>query len=178
MSKVVDFFATRTDLLDLLGHVDVSLPIHYVEAGMFDKPTLTEYVSASQIPNLGTTKASDSNTGERFLLAYRSTPFLVRPVPQKRGGVRFAIDQQANPDTVAFASGGQFDGRTIVSGYIGSCSNSDVSAELFRTLASLIRQRWSKIRSYSVGPEAVILLDSGGRLTANQRSSREYDLQR
>jgi hypothetical protein len=178
MSKVINIFATRMDLLELLGDVEAAQPVHYVEAGLLDKPTPAEYGSACEIPGLGTTHAPDTNVGERYLLAYTSIPFTVRPVPQKRGGTRYAVDQQKNPDSVALIPGGQVDERTILAGSIGTCTGSEASAAILRTIASSIHRRWSEIKSYAVGPEAAIVLDAGGRLTANLRSPREYDLQR
>jgi hypothetical protein len=143
---------------------------------MLDKPEPALYGSVSEIPCAGTTLAKDTNQGPCFLLADAAIPFAVRPVPQRRGGTRYAVDQQKNPDSVALFPGGQFDDRTILAGSIGTCTDSAVSAALLGVIASAIRRQWAEIKSYAVGPEAARVLDAGGRLTANLRSPCEYDL--
>jgi len=180
MSRVIPIFATRTDLLDLLAVVEATRTIHYVEAGMFDKPVPTMYGSASEIPDLGTIYVTDTNLGPIFLLADARVSFVVRPVPQRRGGVRYAMDQQENPDTVSLHQGGQFDDRTILAGSIGTCteSRSEASAALLNVIASVVRRQWVRIQSYAVGPEAEKVLDAGGRLTRSLQSPHEYDLRR
>ena len=179
MSKGIEMFATRTDLLALLGDVEAAQPVHYIEAGLLDTPTPAEYGSAREIPGLGTIQVPETNLGKFYLLAYTSIPFTVEPVPQRRGGTLYAVDQLKNPDSVSLHPGGQFDGRTVLAGTIGTCTGSEASAALLRSIASSIRRRrWSKIKSDAVSPEAEIILDAGGRLTASLRFPREYDLQR
>ena len=178
MSKIINFFATRKDLLDLLANVESVRAIHYAEAGMSDEPKLVVYGSASTIPGLGELRVTEANLGPGFLLADMEVPFAVRHVPQRRGGNRFAMDQRMNPDSVDLVPGGQFDAQTILAGRIGTCTDSPVSAALLAAIAASIRKKWTQVKSYAVGPEALGILDAGGRLTANLRSPREYDLQR
>lgn len=178
MSKLINLFATRKDLLDLLADVESARAIHYAEAGLLYGPEPAVYRSASEIPDLGMTRVPDTNLGPRFLLADAAVPFAARPVPQRRGGMRYAMDQQKNPDSVALVPGGQFDDHTILAGSIGTCTESSASAALLEVIAGAIRRKWAGLRSNAVGPEATRLLDAGGRLTANLRSPREYDLRR
>ena len=178
MSRVIDVFATRADLLDVLTDVESARPIHYTEAGVFDTPEPAQYGSCLEIPGLGAIRAAEANLAPIFLVTDATISFTIRPVPQKRGGIRYAMDQRVNPDSVALYPGGQFDDRTIVAGSIGTCTDSAASAALLVMIATAIRTKWSEIKSYAVGPEAARILDAGGRLTANLRSPREYDLQR
>lgn len=178
MSKIINIFASRKDLLDLLGDVESTRAVHYAEAGISDRPERIVYGSASEIPGLGTVRLAQANAGPRFLLADAAVPFALRLVPQRRGGMRHAIDQQSNPDSVALFPGGQVDDQTVLAGSIGTCTDSATSAALLEVLAGVICRKWAKIKSYGVGPEAMRVLDAGGRLTANLHSPRDYDLQR
>ena len=178
MSEIIHIFATPSDLLDLLVDVESIRPVHYVEAGLLDTHTPDERLSASEIQGLGRTRTPDTNLGHSYLMADIVVPFTVRPIPQRREGTRFAVDQQSNPDSVAVVPGGLFDEQTILAGRIGTCTDSAVSAALMRAIAAVIRNKWAEIKSYAVGPEAERILDAGGRLTANLRSPQEYDLQR
>lgn len=177
MSKVIDIFATRKDLIDLLVDVESERSIHYVEAGMFVTPEPTQFQSCSQIPVFGAIRVASANLASIYLVADAEISFTIRPVPQRKGGIRYAMDQRMNPDSVALYPGGQFDDRTILAGSIGTCTDSPASLVLLRTIATLI-QKWAEIKSYAVGPEAERILEAGGRLTASLRSPREYDLQR
>lgn len=178
MSAIINVFATRGDWGSLLSEVESTRPVHYAEAGVLDNPEPVVYRSASEIPSAGAGLATGAKRGVCLLMADVDVSFAVRTVRQKRGGARYAVDQQSNPDTVAVFLGRQVGDQTILSGSVGTCTESKASAALLRILASAIRRKWVGIKSYGVGPEAVRVLDAGGRLTANLRSPREYDLQR
>lgn len=178
MSKIIGFFATRKDLLDLLGEVESRRSIHYAESGMFDSPELVIYASGSEIPSLGLTNVHSTVLGRKLLISDVGTSFVCESVPQRRGGTRYAVDQKENPDTVRLFPGGQFDKETILAGDFGTCTDSAVSASLLRVVTRSVRKRWANIRANFVGPEALAVLDAGGRLTDNLCSPPEYDLRR
>jgi hypothetical protein len=178
MSKIINLFATRKDLLDVLTDVESTLPIHYAEAGMFDSPEAAVYGSLSQIPDLSVIHAKSAHAERHLLVADATVSFIVRPVEQKRGGMRYAVDQRTNPDSVALIPGGHLNDETLLAGSLGTCTDSPTGGALLATIASTIQRKWAMVKSYVVGPEALILLDAGRRLTANARSPREYDLER
>lgn len=177
MSRVIDILATRQDLIGLLVDVESRRLVHYVEAGMFDTPEPTQFGSCLEIPALGTISVASANLASIYLMADVETLFAVRSVPQKKGGIRYAMDQRVNPDSVALYPGGQYNDQTILAGSIGTSTDSSASITLLKTIAKVVH-KWTEIKSYVVGPEAESILDAGGRLTANIRSPREYDLQR
>jgi len=178
MSKVINFFATRPDLLDLLNDVESKQSIQYVEAGLLDSPTPRVYGSCMECPGIGRIRIDNTNLGAGYLIIPKGTPVAIEAVPQRRGGIKYAVDQGMNPNSVDMLSGGQYDKMTVVAGRIGTCTDSTESAALLKTIRGLIHKRWERIRSYWVGPEAAKILDRGGRLTANLGSPSEYDLQR
>jgi hypothetical protein len=178
MSTVIGFFATRTDLLDLFMKIEANRTIHLAEAGMLDQADLVVYPSASQILGLGEIRVHESVQGRILLITDVAIPFVNEPVPQRCGGMRYSVSQKANPNTISLAPGGQFDDHTILAGNFGTCTDSPLSAVLLKLVAGAIRRNWTGIKSYAVGPEATRVLDAGGRLTANLRSPREFDLQR
>lgn len=178
MSRVIGFFATYNDLLGVLVEIEEKRTIHFAEAGMSDHPDLVVYPSASQVPDLGETRARESVLGRILLITDVAIPFVMEPVQQRRGGVRYAVYQDKNPDTISLVPGGRFDDHTILAGNFGTCTDSPISAAILKLVAGAIRKNWTVIKSYAVGPEAEKILDAGGRLTANLRSPREYDLRR
>jgi len=172
----IGFFATRNDLLQLLKELEAKRNIHYAEAGVFDSAKVQAYPASYCIPHLGITDVPNPHGGRIILLADSGTEFLMRAVPQRRGGVRYAVDQRENPDTLSLLPGGQLDDRTVVAGNFGTCTQSHASFRLFHILRQRTQKQWSSIKSYAVGPEAEEVLDAGGRLTAGLRP--EYDLRR
>ena len=178
MSRSIEIYATRNDLLGLLPDVEAACPIHYAQAGMFEHSNLVEYGAAAEIEGLGELSVPEAGLGPIFLIADRDTPFTMAPVPQRRGGTRYAVGQKLNPDSVALIPGGQYDEQTVLAGQIGTCTESQKSVRLLRAIFSIIRKKWTPIRSYAVGPEAARVLDSGGRLAAGLKFPREYDLRR
>ncbi|MGO9444236.1 MAG: hypothetical protein ACLPXB_05580 [Thiobacillaceae bacterium] len=103
----------------------------------------------------------------------------VRPVSQRRGGVKYAVDQLVNPQTVVLDGGGMLDAERLIAGYVGTATNDDLATDIYALFAKVIRRKYEKIKSYYVGPEAVQLLDDGVRLTINGKvADTTYDLAR
>lgn len=175
MSRI-GFFATRSDLVSLLTGAESNRRVHYAEAGLFDDDTIIVYRSSEEIPKLGEIDTLDPNQGRVLLIADLDVQFSMRAVPQRRGGMKFALDQKENPDTVSLLPGGQFDDQTVVAGNFATCTDSPASLALLGLLNQIAKEKWRKIKSDRVGPQAEAVLDAGGRLTAGLRP--EYDLHR
>lgn len=172
----INFYATRTDLLDLLDEFESRREVCYAEAGMFDSDNVCVYRAATEIPKLGIMDAPNPSHGCILLVGEADAHFAMEVVPQRRGGEKYALDQSLNPDTVSLHPGGQFDDRTVVAGSFATCTDSPASLALLGLLNQIATEKWSKIKSYVVGPQAEVVLDTGGRLTAGLRP--EYDLHR
>ena len=113
----------------------------------------------------------------------------VRAVSQRRGGIRYAIDNELNPESVFIWPGGGFDGRAkwpgggfegraVIAGQIGTGMINPISMELMNLFTREIRKQFKRIKSFFVGPEAEQLLDAGYRLTHGVGTARECDLSR
>jgi hypothetical protein len=179
MSQYIHFFALRHDLLDMLAVAEVLKPIHYVRGGVFESSEPIIYNSATEIPDLGIIGVDSSVQGSFFLIADATTAFSVASVPQRRGGIRYAIDQRQNPDTVSFSPAGWYDAQIVLAGEIATCTKTPLSIALLKIMGKAIRKKkWEKIYEYHVSPQAVQILDAGGRLTTGVRVPQEYDLRR
>ena len=178
MSKMIHFFATREELLSVLTEIESEVDIHYAEAGMFEIPEVVKYSNSKEIPDLGVSKIGYARGETMMLIGELAREFSLRESPQRRGGVRYAVDQLYNPHTVSLAPGGLFDARTVIAGDIGTCTTSPISVNLFKVCKKIVRRRWNRIHSYYVSNEAEKILDAGGRLTADVKSPAEYDVQR
>ncbi|MFG0275816.1 MAG: hypothetical protein ACF8QF_12250 [Phycisphaerales bacterium] len=169
-------YATRNDLLTLLAEVESARAISYTQAGLSGTKQLRSFLRADQIPRLGEVAALSPHHCDRWLIASADAQLTIREVPQRRGGVKFSIDQQLNPDTIAFLPGGQLDAKTFGAGNISTATASPISADLFKTFRKIAGKRWASIQSWAVGPQAEAILDAGGRLS--QGLHPNYDLRR
>lgn len=172
----ISYFATQQDLRELLQELEAVRDVHYAKAGVLDRKQLDYYTSAAEIPDLGCASTQDPNLDDVLLVADRATPFVIREIKQRRGGVRYAVDQKLNPETISLTPGGSLDPQTVVAGSFATCSKSAASGALMTLVRRLVVKRWVKIKGTFVSPEAENILDTGGRLTFGL--SREFDLHR
>lgn len=177
MARTYQIFATREDLLTLLNSAEASRPIQYVRAGLFDSSTPVVTYTACDIEDLGIASHGDQNLEPTFLVLDLGTPINVRPVPQRRGGTKYAIDQLENPQSIAIAAGGEYGDKALISGQIGTTSRDKKSLSLMRLFGKLVLREMKNIKNYYLGKEAAHALASGVRLTASINSPKKLDLQ-
>ena len=176
MSKSINFFATESDMKLLLLDLESVVPVKYVRAGMSDNPAVETYPSATEIPGLGEANSPTQSLCPIFLILPANATVNVEAVEQRKGGVRFAVDQLKNPASLALRPGGVFNECCVIAGQVGTCTDNPNSIEMMRLVTRLTRKHFERIRSYFVGPRARELMEQGFRLTADARLSKEYDL--
>ncbi len=111
-----------------------------------------------------------------YLVTLEGTKVQIREVPQQSGGIRYAVDQLINPDSITFSHGGFFSPEILLYGRVATVSDSAVAKKLFRAFSSAIAKEFIRIKGYWVGPQANGLLRKGCRLTMGAHSPKEYDL--
>ena len=178
MSRRCGFFATRSDLLSLFERVEAKASLHYVRTGLFDNKSMKRIVSARYIEHLGIALVGDRNHVPSYLIINAKSRLDIREVPQRRGGVKYAVDQRKNPKSIALNPGGEFDGGAIIEGQVGTVSRDSDSLSLFTLVSKELKREFTIINGMYIGKEAIKAMDSGVRLTANVRSPPEYDLRR
>jgi hypothetical protein len=177
MSESIGFFATRDDLLSVLHPLEQDIQLRYTLAGMFDSPNLVEFRAASEIPSIGYASSAESSQCDRCLISLASVPVLLRPVPQRKGGVRYAVDQLMNKSTVVLCPGGEWN-RAIIAGQLGTVASSGEEKRIMKLVSSSMRAHFSRVRAFLVGPQASGKLDNGWRLTSGIQSPASHDLSR
>ena len=90
--------------------------------------------------DLGRVPHGDPNQSAGYLVADRRVPIAARAVPQRRGGVKYAIDQVANPKSIVFWPGGVFGENCLIAGEVGTVSDDPSSLELFQSFAKAIKR--------------------------------------
>jgi hypothetical protein len=175
-STVYNFFATNGDLVPALQAVESAYGVSYVECGLFDSGERPVVHSLSSFPRLGLAKAGDFNAEPTFLVLRPEAVLNVREVPQRRGGVKFAVDQLGNPGTIVVKPAGIYDDSAVISGMVGTVHNDNDSKRLMAVFVKALKASFTPVKSYLVGPEAKRLLDAGVRLTKSVASPSEFDL--
>ena len=81
------------------------------------------------------------------------------------------------PDSIELTSGGVLQDGLLISGLVQSWSGSKVCAALMRRFAGAFKKRCPvKIGPYLIGPEALVILKNGGRLTINIGADSSFDV--
>ncbi len=172
----LDFFATGSDLLPAVEAFEANNAVQYLLQGMFDEALTEQCHSAASIPNLGIAAFGHRDAEKTYLVIDRTALATFREVPQRRGQSRYSLDLMTNPTGFSFRPSGMFTGQFVIDGYIGTATGNPVSSELCKALAREIRKRFTKIRDYYVGPEALRLMEGGWRLTFSTQTPKEFDL--
>jgi len=177
--KHILFFALKEDVLALLELADGKGPLKYARMGNFSRDDIKDGInvfdSGAGIPNLGKANADSSAACEAFLVCERETPIHLR-VLQGSNGDRVCVDQLANPDSVEFKPGGIWNEDVVLHGRIATASESQMSQALMKRFQAAAKKTFSKVKAFYVGPKALVLLESGKRLTISAQSPREFDL--
>lgn len=173
--KLTYLFATRNDLMPGLKAVEEQRPLQYVLSGLFPTPEVEPLSSALAIPDFGSSRHGDAR--ERYLVLDAGQPIQVRAVRQRRGGVRYAVDTDANPTGIFFTPGGVHGDQYLIRSEIMSVGDPR-SLKLYDTFTRDVLRGFARMHSFRVGPEAERLLDGGWHLTRAVGVSAEFDLKR
>ncbi|HEU4653050.1 MAG TPA: hypothetical protein VFS47_03640 [Steroidobacteraceae bacterium] len=174
--KVVRFFASNGDVLEVLREIEKSADLQYVRAGILPASFIDRFERAQDIPNLGRATHESAISSESFLVADKTLTLLPRNVSHNDGTTSFCLDQLNNPDAAVFTPAGNWGTDTVLYGTMGTASDSPASIKVVKLFERAIKKKFTKIKAYWVGPTAFTLLTQGRRLTIAVQSPRELDL--
>jgi hypothetical protein len=178
--KQFHFFGLREDMVPILEAVESKGRLKYIPMGNFLKDELNdeicEFDTGRGLPNLGIATADQSGNCDSYLVLDVQTPVNLRTLQGFDSRQRVLIDQLLNPDSVTFISGGVWNDGVVISGSLGTASDSNAAQTLMRRFHSAIRKVFTKVGAYYVGPEALALWKRGARLTDAVQSPPEFDL--
>lgn len=178
MPKSLYFFATKSDLSSGLQKIENNLTLKYVQFGLFDSPNPMIYNSAFEICTLGYSITGDTVQDERYLVFNQASSIDIKQIQQRRGGVKYEISQDNNPNSLVFSPGGLYDNDFIVAGSVSTNSNESETLEVYKKFTSLLTKGFKKVSGsrYYVGPEAIGLSNVRRLVTIKTRQSQEFDL--
>jgi hypothetical protein len=178
MSKSLFFFATKSDLLSGLEIIENTLSLKYVKFGLFDSPNAEIYYSAFDISTLGYSLTGDTVQDERYLVLNQVASIDTKEIQQRRGGAKYEISQDNNPNSIIFSPGGLYDNDFLVAGSISTNSNDSATLGVYKKFSALLTKGFKKVSGsrYNVGPEAMELSKVRRLVTIKTRQSQEFDL--
>ena len=158
--------------------VEATIAIYYVKTGLFEGSTTKSFNYLSSIPDLGYTTELDWNKTDTFLVLPENNKIVVREVPQRSGGVRYAFDQMENGQSIVFKPSciSKRIENTLISGKIGTVHSDDFSKLLYSNFKKAVKSNFEKHQEFYLGSEALTLVKSGWKLTTNANLSEEFDL--
>ncbi|WP_347053511.1 hypothetical protein [Flavobacterium olei] len=175
-SKQFVFFGEKADFHDILKEVESKKKLKYFQTGLFDDTNIVKYNSLLDYKNLGNASFGSQGLNDCFLIVSSNKELKIRSVPQRKGGVKYAVDQLINEESVIIEPGGIFKNDIFVAGRIGTVKDDAFSKEIYNMFFSLIKKRFIKVGNCYVGELAKEKLDSGWRFVLNDGSPKEYDL--
>ncbi|WP_158657742.1 hypothetical protein [Agarilytica rhodophyticola] len=176
--KQFSFFSTKSDLLSALYLAAEKAKFNF--ACLADGSNVPDvYQAATELDDLSIGTYGNQSNDKLYLFIEPESNPIARQVEQRNGGFKSFFDQLSHPASVAFRPGGLINSSNcIIAGQIGTTTDEGWSNSLYKILFSSFKKRFTKIKSFYVGPEAEKKLDEGWRLTTNIKSPEDYDLKR
>lgn len=176
--KQTILFTVSSDIQPIAEAVESNYSVQYFMAGMFDNQNIPHYSSILEFPDMGQTFFGDWNRIGRYLVMPKSTILKIRQVDQNAGGIKFAVDQMLNQDSVEIKIGGIYKDKDnfIVAGRVGTISETDFSNSVYKAFVKEIKKNFRYIDGFYVSKGAEEKLQSGWRLVTNEKLSKGFDL--
>jgi hypothetical protein len=163
----ITFYVTDDEMVDLAKRVASIKSCDYYEAGLFDSsdnPKLADHSKLKAFKN--------------YLVVEAGQPIASREVKQKAGGVKYALDQLINPNTMGLMFGGLHNQHHLIVSQIGSATETPESVALMTAFKKALKETSVTVKSIYLSPMAVKMLDDGARLSSAPKGAMEYDLKR
>jgi hypothetical protein len=172
------FFTTLKDITIIIKEIESAYSLKYFQDELSDEKYFSSFNSAFDIPNLGYTEHGDWNLSQSYFVIPKSEVLSIREIPQRKGGIKYAVDENVNKNNIEFKPCGIYTGKEniIVAGRIATISETEFSQQLYKDFATKIKKNFSKIEEFYVGKEAEQKLRSGWRLVTNEKLAMGFDL--
>jgi len=174
--KQILFFALKSDLLQVFKDFETAGAVKYVATDTINSPHYAIWTQGAALPNLGKASQASAINCDSYLVCGPDTEINLRALSPIDSKERFAIDQLKNPDTIVFSPAGEWNEDILLHGRVSTTSTSQLSQSLMRRFQKALRKSFVKIKAFYVGPQALVLLKNGRRLTISVQSPIEFDL--
>jgi hypothetical protein len=170
------FYTAGDDLMPVIRLVESAAALQYVRCGHYLTAEISALTTGLAIPNLGKADFYSSIACTNYLVSNRTTAIKARPILRNDGSKRFAIDQMLNHDTITLTPAGQWNDNILLHGRVATVSETAPARALMNLFRKAIHTRFTKIKAFYLGPEALQLFRAGEHLTSSDQSPREFYL--
>ncbi len=176
--KQTMFHIFKEDIFQIIKEVETEFDVKYCRRGLFDSKEIVTYKSLIDDPYAGYARSGDWNDLDAYLVIPNDAKLHIRSVPQRKGGIKYAVDQLENPKSVEIKLGGIYKEKdqVNVAGRIGTVSDNPFSKAIYKSFSSKIKKKFRKVGSFYIGPKADEKLKDGWRLVTNEKMSKDFDL--
>lgn len=175
-SKQIFFYGLKDDMLNIIKHIESNFNIKYASVGLKDEIHSCFNTLLEKIDDMDNIEYGDWNQNDKYLILPKNQELKIRSVPQRGGGVKYAIDQMINKNSIVFYLGGKFENKAIIASKIAAIYDEEFSINTFNFFSKQIKKEFKKINEFYVGVQALKESGNGLRLTTNINSPIEYDL--
>ena len=172
------FHTFLEDIEPIIEEIENEFEVKYYNRGLFDSKNIVNYESLLNNSDLGYARSGDWNNLDGYLILPKEAKLKIRKIPQRKGGVKFAVDQLKNHKSIEIKIGGIY--RDVdnvnVAGRVATVSDHPFSKSLYKSFATKIKKRFVRIGSFYVSPQAEEKLKKGWRLVTNEKMSKDFDL--
>jgi len=177
-SKQIFFFTTLADIESVFSILENSFAIKYYKTGLLDSNLMPVYKSIFDVPNVGFVNYGDWNFTDSYLMMPKNTSLNIRDISQRNGGVKYAVDQSENSESVVINIGGIYlkGNNVLAAGKMGTISTSTFSDDIYKMFVRELRKKFRKVKTFYVSRQAEDKLKSGWRLVTDDRQTKDYDL--
>lgn len=168
-------YLTRSDWCAVMGALERQVPLRYVRYGLVDGE-LCSWTSAAGIEDFGVAPTGDQASGPQFLLLPADVEPVARVAERRVQGERRVVDRQDNPQSVIVRPGGAFGALAVIVGEVPEVVGDAWSERVVAALRQEVRAFAKELHGFYVGPEALLRMRAGARLTPYVDGDTLYDL--
>ncbi len=176
MGSDMHFFATKEALMEILQGVSAEIEVKYVSDKRYDRPVGIEYNDLSLYPQFGISCSGDHQS-ESFFVVEQDKEIIFKESKQRDGTSKFYLGQDDNVDSIVLWPGGVYNDDSLISGHIGTISDSPISKKIFKAFQKNIKKRCKlKIGRYYID-DTLQSMKKYRLVTMTVKEPLEYDIQ-
>lgn len=174
-NKQIYFYGVQGDLFKIIESLESIFEIKYAQAGLLnEKPSCI--LSLSNNSEVGNVKYGNWNFNPKFLILPKDKELKIRSVEQKKGGIKYAVDQMENDDSVVIYLGGTYQNTAIIASKIATLKDSKFAKDILIHVSNYMKNNFNNVKGFFVSSIAVDKSTEGYRLTTDVDSHVDYDL--
>ena len=137
-SRQILFYGSDIDILEIVSTVEDEIELKYYLYGLLNESDIQSIESLRTV-KVGQCNCVDTNLCISYLALLRKDQIQIETINQRKGGVKFGIDQKLNPSSVHLRPCGRFEeGNAIIQGRIDTINDHPDSIKIFSVFSTIL----------------------------------------